>query len=62
MEYVVQKAMENDLKKQLRNWKRKVDVAEMALKRERGILRSLLHEEKLIKGVKELEGIQTAVN
>lgn len=46
MEYVIEKALQNDLHRQARNWKRKVDVAQMAMKREKKILQNLLKDEK----------------
>ena len=46
MEYVVEKALEGDLRRQAKSWQRKVDVARMAMKREKKLLQNMLIEEK----------------
>jgi hypothetical protein len=50
MDYVETKVEEVELSRQVQSWQRKVDVAEMSLKRDKKILKAILREETFVNG------------
>ncbi|RKP20192.1 hypothetical protein ROZALSC1DRAFT_28309, partial [Rozella allomycis CSF55] len=48
LEYVVEKALANDLAHKMKSWQRKVDVASMTLKKEKNVLKKMMEEDLML--------------